>query len=318
LKGRITHLASAAAAMLSLLVLAAGCGGSPAPKTTQAPAISISAAKLVDYATLSATPIYWLGPKQGDTLELTKTSDGEVYIRYLPTGVAVGSSKPYLTIGSYPLTNAYSVTRKAAAAAGAVAVKIGSGGIGFYSQKDPTSVYFAYPGIDVQVEVYDPAAGEASALVSSGDVKEIVAKPTVVAPRGVTATGLDVLAKSSQTPVYWAGPAKHVTYEFSRTSTGETYVRYLTRGARVGTKTPYETIGTYPLASAFSVTEVLARKKGSVSVPVGGQGVAFYYASRPQSIYVAYPGATVQIEVYDPSPAVARKLVTGGSLQQLR
>ena len=60
-------------------------------------------------------PIYWAGKRAGVTYELTKTADNRVFIRYLPAGVPIGSSKPYLTIGTYPLSNAFIVTRRLAA-----------------------------------------------------------------------------------------------------------------------------------------------------------------------------------------------------------
>src|SRR5918912_453972 len=48
----------------------------------------IALARSLDY------PIYWAGPASGRTYELTKTSSGRVYIRYLPRGVAPGDRRP--------------------------------------------------------------------------------------------------------------------------------------------------------------------------------------------------------------------------------
>ena len=36
-------------------------------------------------------PIYWAGTESSVTYELTQTSTGRAYVRYLPPGVAVGS-----------------------------------------------------------------------------------------------------------------------------------------------------------------------------------------------------------------------------------
>jgi hypothetical protein len=33
-------------------------------------------------------PVYWAGPRPSYTYELTRTSDGRIFVRYLPTGVA--------------------------------------------------------------------------------------------------------------------------------------------------------------------------------------------------------------------------------------
>ena len=51
-----------------------------------------------------------------------------------------------------------------------------------------------------------------------------------------------------------------------------------------------------------------------MQVPVTGGGIAFYSKSAPTSVYVAYPGSNVQIEVYDPSAAQAAQLVTSGKI----
>ena len=102
-------------------------------------------------------PLYWAGQRRGTTYELTQTPDGRVYVRYLPHGVQVGSGRPYLTVGTYPVANAYATTKAAASKPGAVPIRI-SGGIAFYDKSRPTSVYLAFPGVDEQIEVYDPSA----------------------------------------------------------------------------------------------------------------------------------------------------------------
>ena len=65
--------------------------------------------------TLSATvgqPIYWAGPKPGYLYELTRTSNGSVFIRYLPPGAKVGSKQAiYLIIATYPYRGALQALR---------------------------------------------------------------------------------------------------------------------------------------------------------------------------------------------------------------
>src|SRR5262245_16302412 len=47
-------------------------------------------------------PVYWAGSRRSFTYELTQVN-GNVFIRYLPTGVNVGDTRPdFLTVGSYP------------------------------------------------------------------------------------------------------------------------------------------------------------------------------------------------------------------------
>jgi hypothetical protein len=68
--------------------------------------------------------------------------------------------------------NAAAAVRTAATQAGAIRVPV-SGGFGFYNRARPTSVYFAYPGSNVQVETYDPSAAVARQLVETGAIKPV-------------------------------------------------------------------------------------------------------------------------------------------------
>jgi hypothetical protein len=108
-----------------------------------------------------------MGAKPGMRYELTRAPAGRSYIRYLPAGVHAGSSTRYLTIGTYPLPNAFAVTNAAAHGAGVVTIKI-PGGFAFYRAGAPSHVHVAYPGQDLQIEVYDPSAARAHAVVASG------------------------------------------------------------------------------------------------------------------------------------------------------
>jgi hypothetical protein len=101
-----------------------------------------------------------------------------------------------------------------------------------------------------------------------------------------------------------------VRYELTKSADSRVLLRYLPAGEKIGTKTPYLTIGTYPMKHAFAVTSRVARASGSVTIPVGHGGVAFYSRTAPTSVYVAYPGYDYQVEVFDPSPAQARSIAT--------
>ena len=135
--------------------------------TRRAAAKATSPTALKALETKLGHPLYWAGPKKGVTYELTQASGGSVYLRYLAPGARVGSNKPYLTIGSYSLTNAFATTKSLASEAGAVRIEVGGGGVAFYTAARPTNVYLAYPGEGVQIEVYDPSAARAHELVAS-------------------------------------------------------------------------------------------------------------------------------------------------------
>jgi hypothetical protein len=134
---------------------------------------AVSESQLKSLASESSQPIYWAGPKHG-TYELTRTTDGRTYIRYLPSADKVGDRTPnYLTVGTYPTKQAFSALRRAAARDGAVSANVDHGGLLVFNNNAPKSVYFSYPKSGYQVEVYDPSPLQARGLVLSGSIKPI-------------------------------------------------------------------------------------------------------------------------------------------------
>jgi hypothetical protein len=318
---RPTLVGAAVVAVLLLIgfgtwtVLRPGSSSSEPPAPARSNAVRISVDGLRQIAAVGI-PIYWAGERPGITYELTKTGDNRVFIRYLPAGVPVGSDGSYLTIATYPLNDAFAVTSKAASRAGAVRIDGGDGVVAFYDRSRPGNVYLAYRGSSSQIEVYDPSAAEAQQLVSSGQIGPVSTSgpSTIAGARAVSAAELASFAASLQHPVYWAGAEPGVRYELSRSSSGRVYLRYLPAGATVGTSEHYLGIGTYPMKDALALTRTRSKARGAVRIKVAGGGVAFYERSRPTNVYVAYPGDDVQIEIFDPSPARARDVVTSGRL----
>jgi hypothetical protein len=147
-------------------------GTSSAASVPKAAAVAAVPATLDKLSARLGRPIYWAGTESGETYELTQTPDGRVYVRYLPPGVKVGAEQPYLTIATYPMTNAYTTTKDAAGRKGTVEVPIPDG-IAFYDASRPTSVYVAFPGVDEQVEVFDPSAAIARATVAAHRIRAV-------------------------------------------------------------------------------------------------------------------------------------------------
>jgi hypothetical protein len=117
--------------------------------------------------------VYWAGHRPGFTYELTQVN-GNVFIRYLQSGTGLGDPRPaFLTVGTYPKANAHTSLERLARRRGNTSIKLSRGGLAVFSDARPQSVYFAYPGSKVQVEVYDPSAPRALRLVRSGRVKPI-------------------------------------------------------------------------------------------------------------------------------------------------
>jgi hypothetical protein len=313
---RVGALIAVAAAVGLIIWAALPGGGSSTPK--RATAVPVSADGLRTLAGVLNRPIYWAGQLANVNYELTQTPDQRVYVRYLPDGVDVGAEKPYLTVGTYPVKNAFTITQTAAGRKDAVKINVGGGGVAFYSTRVPQSVYLAYPGSDYQIEVYDPSAKLAHQVAGSGKVAPVKpgsggAKPGASAV-AVSAKGLKTLAGVLGRPLYWAGSEDNVTYELTRTPDGRVYIRYLPEGVEVGANRRVLTIGTYPVKDAYATTKSASRQKGTVKIDVGGGGVAFYSTSVPQSVYLAYPGSDYQVEVYDPSAQRAHSLVSSGRI----
>jgi len=118
--------------------------------------------------------VYWIGPEDNTTYELTRTSAGRIFVRYLPKGVPVGVDRAdYTIVGTYPVPNATGVLQGLAQKSGENKLSVPNGGIAVYSSSQPTNVYVAYPGSNLQIEVFDPSADRAQRLVTSGQLEPV-------------------------------------------------------------------------------------------------------------------------------------------------
>jgi hypothetical protein len=317
--GAVVALAIAAGLVVWLVA-----SGNDHSKTKRAPAAGASVQALQSLAASVRHPVYWAGPKLGFKYELTRTADGRIYIRYLPSGVPIGDSRAdYLSIGTYPVKNAVGAVRAIAKRVKAATLTLTGGGIAVQDVNHPTSVYFAYPGSDYQVEVFDPSPARARQLVVSGQISALGSgtgptQGTAAPPKAVTVQQLRALQSSVGHPVYWTGPQSGMTYELTETSDGRIYIRYLPTGTKVGDRRPRTTVGTYPLQNAVAAVKTIAKRTGERTFSIAGGGLAVVDGTHPTSVYAAFPGSNHEIEVFDPSPARARQLVSSGRLVPVR
>lgn len=171
LRMKLFSLRTAVLVTISMLALGiSGCGDEKKPLTPGAKIVSESQLK-AEVAKLGY-PVYWLGPKQNTVLEYTHRSDGRVYIRYLSPGTTAGSYDRFLTAGTYPMPDAYDVVKKIRDLPDATKIKV-KGGVGAQSSKKPESVYVAFRGEDLQIEVYSPDTGVALSEVEDGNLEPI-------------------------------------------------------------------------------------------------------------------------------------------------
>jgi hypothetical protein len=136
--------------------------------------VLVSAGQLTSASHSLGRPIYWAGPRENSSYELTVTAGGRAYVRYLPRGTAAGDSRAdFLTVGTYPGTQAYENLKKVSTGPAVHSNLLDDGGLLVAPKRLPKSVYLAYPEADYQVEVYDSRSGAARRLALNGLIKQI-------------------------------------------------------------------------------------------------------------------------------------------------
>jgi len=172
-------LALAVIALLVWLLAFKSDGSSSATVQPGGGPVGVTQEELVALSQRLNQPIYWAGNVSGTRMELTETTSSYAYLRYLTSDAPVGDASPnFLTVGTYPQLDAFDNLNQYAKHNQANTDQIQNGGIAVTIPHSPTSVYFAFPHQDVQVEVYDPRPGQALDMVKSGQV--------VPVPGGVT------------------------------------------------------------------------------------------------------------------------------------
>jgi len=287
---------------------------------SSANASTVSVEQLRSLATTVRHPVFWVGPKPGYTYELTRASNGSIYIRYLPPGAKVGAKTPYLTVGTYPFTGAFEAIEKVARQKGVTTLKLAHGGLAEISG-NAKSVHAAYPGVDYQVEIYDPAAAAAAGLAATNQLTAFGSLKAAVAPAptfaSTTPSALRSLAHVLGHPIYWVGQKKRYTYELTRGAQGQVTIRYLPPGTKVGARGAYLTVATYPFRGAFAAIQHVAKQPNAETIVLPNGGRAVIITNSPRDVHLAFPGSDYQIEVFDPSAAQARKIVSSGQLTSI-
>jgi hypothetical protein len=148
-------------------------GGAGGDKSAGAAPIEATGKNLRAIARKLSYPVYWAGPIQNRKVELSQTSVGNVFVRYLPNSAPLGDKRPlWLTVGTYPISGAFEATKNAGRQPGTTVRRLPDGGV-VVSGANSTSAYFSYPGSRVQVEVFSPAPGRALRMVAGGRIRAI-------------------------------------------------------------------------------------------------------------------------------------------------
>lgn len=114
------------------------------------------------------TVVYWAGPLENAKYTLTMNEAGAAFIRYLPNGDGANdTAKKYLTVATYMVNAAFDAVKAAGNEQDGIGLTTADGAAVYYNKNSATNVYMAYPGQDLQIEVFDPTPGRALQLVNT-------------------------------------------------------------------------------------------------------------------------------------------------------
>ena len=114
------------------------------------------------------TVIYWAGPLENAKYTLNVDEAGAAFIRYLPNGEGANDTeKKYLTVATYKVNAAFDAVKAAGNEQDGIGLITADGAAVYYNKNSASNVYLAYPGQDLQIEVFDPTPGRALQLVNT-------------------------------------------------------------------------------------------------------------------------------------------------------
>jgi hypothetical protein len=154
-------------------------------------------------------------------------------------------------------------------------------------------------------------------LASSSEQKDndAVRQTTTVGvtSRIVTLVGLRSLAHALGRPVYWAGERAGASLEYTQTSDGSVYVRYLTGRAKAGDKrASYVVVATYVQPNAFARVQSTARRQRLAIERLPNGAIAVTEPRNARNVHLVFPVQPYQIEVYAPTAEEAHEIVRSG------
>jgi len=136
-----------------------------------------------------------------------------------------------------------------------------------------------------------------------------------VPARIVTTAQLRSFAAALGQPVYWAGGRPGARMEYTQTTEGRTFVRYLTGSAAVGDRRPrFVVVATYPQPDAFTRVRAAARANHYEVEQLSDGAIAVTEPRAPKNIHIVAPGRPYQVEVFAPTAAEARSIVLSGAV----
>jgi hypothetical protein len=108
---------------------------------------------------------YWAGPRPGYLYSIDTTSKDRVFLQYIQANKnssnVVANSR---VIATYFTKDGFARTVAAATQPGNTGFRNPNGSVVFYDKNRNTDIYLAFPGREVQIEIFDPLAGQALSL----------------------------------------------------------------------------------------------------------------------------------------------------------
>jgi hypothetical protein len=148
-------------------------------------------------------------------------------------------------------------------------------------------------------------------LLTSGDDSGSSLEPRILSP-----AQLSEFAAERDAPVYWLGERAGARYELTDADDGKVFVRYLRGEAKAGEKgAGFITVATYPAADPLAeLRRAAGERDGARLVRTPGGATVLLDPSSPDNAHLAYPGNSVQVEVYSPVPGQALRLASRGAV----
>jgi hypothetical protein len=132
----------------------------------------VTVEELEDFADGADHAVYWAGERVDTRYELSETEEGRIFVRYLPA--AGGGGGGQLTVGTYPVPDAVGALRRAAREGhGKQIARSDNGAVVLIDPESPDNAHLAYPGEDLQIEIFSPVPREALRLAARNGVEPV-------------------------------------------------------------------------------------------------------------------------------------------------
>ncbi len=127
--------------------------------------VAMTESQIIDLVSREKLTAYWGGPRPGYLYTLAVTKKNRIIVSYVAAKVSPARQLVNSrVIATYLSKDAFSNSLAAALRPGNTSFRKSDGSVVFYSSKRDNDVYMSFPKKNVQIEIYDPMAGQALSL----------------------------------------------------------------------------------------------------------------------------------------------------------